>query len=140
MSQSISYADAGVSIDNANRAVAKIREYARSTFNERTLTEIGSFGGMFSGAFPNMAEPILVAPGVEPECALGDEMKGNTGEILSAVNGKTLQARADSRRMVLRSEDEHRTGSAHLVPSERPRAGGDAEGEVEREPALAGLG
>lgn len=61
MAQSISYADAGVSIDNANRAVAKIREYARSTFNERTLTEIGSFGGMFSGAFPNMTEPILVA-------------------------------------------------------------------------------
>jgi phosphoribosylformylglycinamidine cyclo-ligase len=57
----ISYEDAGVSIDNANRAVAKIREFARATFNERTLTEIGSFGGMFSGAFPNMAEPILVA-------------------------------------------------------------------------------
>lgn len=61
MSRSISYADAGVSIDNANLAVAKIREYARSTFNERTLTEIGSFGGMFAGAFPDMAEPILVA-------------------------------------------------------------------------------
>ena len=61
MAQSISYADAGVSIDNANRAVAKIREFARSTFNERTLTEIGSFGGMFSGAFPDMADPILVA-------------------------------------------------------------------------------
>ncbi|HEV7698698.1 MAG TPA: phosphoribosylformylglycinamidine cyclo-ligase [Pyrinomonadaceae bacterium] len=57
----ISYADAGVSIDNANRAVAKIRDYARSTFNERTLTEIGSFGGMFSAAFPQMTEPILVA-------------------------------------------------------------------------------
>jgi phosphoribosylformylglycinamidine cyclo-ligase len=61
MPQQISYADAGVSIDNANRAVAKIREFARSTFNDRTLTEIGSFGGMFSGAFPGMAEPILVA-------------------------------------------------------------------------------
>lgn len=61
MTDSISYADAGVSIDNANLAVAKIREYARSTFNERTLTEIGSFGGMFAGAFPSMAEPILVA-------------------------------------------------------------------------------
>ena len=61
MSKSISYADAGVSIDNANRAVAKIRDFARSTFNERTLTEIGSFGGMFSGAFPDMADPILVA-------------------------------------------------------------------------------
>ena len=61
MTQPISYADAGVSIDNANLAVAKIREYARSTFNERTLTEIGSFGGMFSAAFPQMAEPVLVA-------------------------------------------------------------------------------
>lgn len=59
--KAISYADAGVSIDNANLAVNKIREFARSTFNERTLTEIGSFGGMFAGAFPDMAEPILVA-------------------------------------------------------------------------------
>lgn len=59
--KAISYADAGVSIDNANLAVAKIREYARSTFNERTLTEIGSFGGMFAGAFPDLSEPILVA-------------------------------------------------------------------------------
>lgn len=58
---SISYADAGVSIDNANLAVAKIRDYAKSTFNERTLTEIGSFGGMFSAMFPDMEEPILVA-------------------------------------------------------------------------------
>jgi phosphoribosylformylglycinamidine cyclo-ligase len=59
--KAISYADAGVSIDKANVAVAKIREYARSTFNDRTLTEIGSFGGMFSAGFPQMAEPILVA-------------------------------------------------------------------------------
>lgn len=61
MTKPLTYADAGVSIDNANRAVARIREYARSTFNERTLTEIGSFGGMFSAAFPDMAEPVLVA-------------------------------------------------------------------------------
>jgi len=61
MTTSISYADAGVSIDNANLAVAKIRDYAKSTFNERTLTEIGSFGGMFSAMFPDMTEPILVA-------------------------------------------------------------------------------
>ncbi|MEP6902608.1 MAG: phosphoribosylformylglycinamidine cyclo-ligase [Actinomycetota bacterium] len=61
MANSISYSDAGVSIDNANLAVSKIRNFARNTFNERTLTEIGSFGGMFSGAFPEMREPILVA-------------------------------------------------------------------------------
>jgi len=61
MSKAVTYADAGVSIDKANLAVAKIRDLARSTFNERTLTDIGSFGGMFSAAFPQMAEPILVA-------------------------------------------------------------------------------
>lgn len=61
MSNSVSYSDAGVSIDNANLAVEKIKNFAKSTFNERTLTEIGSFGGMFSGAFPEMREPILVA-------------------------------------------------------------------------------
>ena len=61
MTEQISYADAGVSIDNANRAVERIREFAKSTFNERTLTDIGSFGGMFSAAFPEMSEPILVA-------------------------------------------------------------------------------
>jgi phosphoribosylformylglycinamidine cyclo-ligase len=61
MTKSISYSDAGVSIDKANEAVSKIREFAKATFNERTLTEIGSFGGMFSAAFPEMSEPVLVA-------------------------------------------------------------------------------
>jgi len=61
MSDSISYSDAGVSIDKANLAVEKIKQYAKNTFNSRTLTEIGSFGGMFSGAFPSMSDPILVA-------------------------------------------------------------------------------
>lgn len=61
MAKSISYSDAGVSIDNANLAVAKIKEFAKTTFNARTLTEIGSFGGMFSAAFPEMSAPILVA-------------------------------------------------------------------------------
>jgi phosphoribosylformylglycinamidine cyclo-ligase len=61
MIKPISYADAGVSIDNANLALDKIKNYAKSTFNERTLTEIGSFGGMFSAMFPEMREPVLVA-------------------------------------------------------------------------------
>lgn len=61
MTNSISYSDAGVSIDNANLALKKIKTFAKSTFNQKTLTEIGSFGGMFSGMFPEMREPILVA-------------------------------------------------------------------------------
>src|SRR5438552_10251994 len=61
MTKPATYADAGVDIDAANRATAKIKELARKTFNERTLSEIGSFGGMFDGAFPEMRRPVLVA-------------------------------------------------------------------------------
>jgi len=61
MTKSISYSDAGVSIDAANRAVERIKSMARATFNARTLSEIGSFGGMFDGAFPGLAAPVLVA-------------------------------------------------------------------------------
>lgn len=61
MTKPVSYSDAGVSIDTANEAVKKISEYAKSTFNERTLTNIGSFGGMFDAKFPEMSEPILVS-------------------------------------------------------------------------------
>ena len=61
MTSSISYRDSGVDIDAATRATDRIKELARTTFNQRTLSEIGSFGGMFDGAFPNMSQPVLVA-------------------------------------------------------------------------------
>src|ERR1700752_1265228 len=61
MPNSISYSDAGVDIDAATRATDKIKELARTTFNQRTLSEIGSFGGMFDGAFPGLSQPVLVA-------------------------------------------------------------------------------
>ena len=61
MTKPITYSDAGVDIDAATRATDKIKELARRTFNERTLSEIGSFGGMFDGAFPNLKQPVLVA-------------------------------------------------------------------------------
>src|SRR6266403_906145 len=61
MTESISYSDAGVSIDAANVAVERIKKLAASTFNARTLTEIGSFGGMFDAAFPALKQPVLVA-------------------------------------------------------------------------------
>src|SRR5690242_6927405 len=61
MTKPISYSEAGVDIDAATRATDRIKELARRTFNERTLSEIGSFGGMFDGAFPHMAQPVLVA-------------------------------------------------------------------------------
>jgi len=61
MTKPVSYSDAGVDIDAATRATDRIKELARATFNQRTLSEIGSFGGMFDGDFPNLAQPVLVA-------------------------------------------------------------------------------
>jgi phosphoribosylformylglycinamidine cyclo-ligase len=55
----VSYRDAGVDIDEADRAVSAIRKMARNTFTKGVLTDIGSFGGCF--ALPKMKEPVLVS-------------------------------------------------------------------------------
>jgi phosphoribosylformylglycinamidine cyclo-ligase len=59
MARPISYKDAGVNIDEADRAVADIRRMARATFTKGVLTEIGSFGACF--AVPKMKQPVLVS-------------------------------------------------------------------------------
>lgn len=61
MNDSITYKDAGVDIDAANRATEQIKKLARSTFNENVFSEIGGFGGMFNGIFPDTREPVLVS-------------------------------------------------------------------------------
>ncbi|NBO63514.1 MAG: phosphoribosylformylglycinamidine cyclo-ligase [Acidobacteria bacterium] len=61
MSKIVTYKDAGVDIDAADIATSRIRQLARTTFNQGVLSDIGSFGGMFSGLFPQMREPVLVA-------------------------------------------------------------------------------
>ena len=55
----VSYKDAGVNIDEAEKAVSAIRKMARATFTSGVLTEIGSFGGCF--ALPKMKQPVLVS-------------------------------------------------------------------------------
>ncbi len=58
-SQPIRYTDAGVSIDEADRAVKRIRSYARSTYTPGVLTDIGSFGGGFK--LGKYREPVLIS-------------------------------------------------------------------------------
>ena len=55
----ISYKDAGVDIQEADRAVDSIRRMARRTFNENVLTDIGSFGGGFR--LHGYRDPVLVS-------------------------------------------------------------------------------
>jgi phosphoribosylformylglycinamidine cyclo-ligase len=54
------YADAGVDIDAANRAVAGMASAVRATYGPRVLSEVGSFGGLFSAAGLGR-DPVLVA-------------------------------------------------------------------------------
>ena len=55
----VAYRDAGVNIDEADRAVQSIRRMARSTFSENVLTDIGSFGGGFR--LQGFKDPVLVS-------------------------------------------------------------------------------
>ena len=55
----IRYQDAGVSIDEADRAVSLIRRHARGTFTPSVLTDIGSFGGGY--LLRGWKKPVLVS-------------------------------------------------------------------------------
>ena len=55
----IGYKQAGVDINEADRAVAFIRKHARTTFNPRVLTDIGSFGGGY--LLSRWKRPVLVS-------------------------------------------------------------------------------
>lgn len=57
----MTYRDAGVDIDKKMAAVGGIGKLVQSTFGPRVLHDLGSFGGMFSGLFPDLEEPVLVA-------------------------------------------------------------------------------
>lgn len=54
----IRYQDAGVNIDEANRAVGRIKKLARATFSAAVRTEIGSFGAGYRLA--GMKKPVLI--------------------------------------------------------------------------------
>src|SRR5215469_17702712 len=55
----VAYRDAGVNIDEADRAVDSIRRMARATFTPGVLTDIGSFGGGFR--LQGFRDPVLVS-------------------------------------------------------------------------------
>ncbi len=55
----IRYRDAGVDIDEADRAVSQIKKFARSTFTPGVLTDIGTFGALYRLA--GFRKPVLVS-------------------------------------------------------------------------------
>lgn len=57
----ITYASAGVNIDAGEELVHRIKPIVRRTFNDKVLTDIGGFGGLYDGRFPDMKSPVLVS-------------------------------------------------------------------------------
>jgi phosphoribosylformylglycinamidine cyclo-ligase len=55
----VRYADAGVNIDEADRALASIKKHARQTFTRSVLADIGAFGALYSLA--GWKRPVLVS-------------------------------------------------------------------------------
>ena len=55
----VRYRDAGVNIDEADRALGSIKKLARQTFTRGVLTDIGSFGAAFQ--LTGFSKPVLVS-------------------------------------------------------------------------------
>src|ERR671930_500738 len=61
LAESITYADAGVNIERANRAKQRIKFLAQKTFTRAVLSDIGGFGGLFAIDKKKYREPVLVS-------------------------------------------------------------------------------
>ncbi len=57
----ITYKDSGVNIEGGNTFVKNIAPLVKSTFSDRVITDIGGFGALFSGSFPELKDPVLVS-------------------------------------------------------------------------------
>jgi len=61
MNKPLTYSDAGVDIDKADRLVQSIKSIAQQTRVSGVMGEIGGFGGLFSLNVSNMESPVLVS-------------------------------------------------------------------------------
>jgi len=61
MKKPLTYADAGVDINKANRLVDQIKKIAKGTFRSHVLSDIGGFGSLFSLSTENYQSPVLVS-------------------------------------------------------------------------------
>ena len=59
--EGLSYRRAGVDLEESRRSLAAIKDSVRSTFTPSVIGDVGSFGGMFSAAFPGYEDPVLVS-------------------------------------------------------------------------------
>lgn len=58
---SLTYAAAGVDIDQAERSLRGVTDAIKATHNDNVIGGVGSFGAMYAANFGDMARPILVS-------------------------------------------------------------------------------
>ena len=82
--KSIEYKDAGVNIDEADRAVSLIRAHAKKTFTAGVMTDIGSFGAGF--LLKDWKNPVLISSadgvGTKLKVAFAANKHDTVGECL----------------------------------------------------------
>ncbi|MCP4629153.1 MAG: phosphoribosylformylglycinamidine cyclo-ligase, partial [bacterium] len=61
MTNSLTYADAGVDVDKANRLVDIVKKIAQQTRRSGVMGEIGGFGGLFALNVGHFDNPVLVS-------------------------------------------------------------------------------
>ncbi|MEO5936227.1 MAG: phosphoribosylformylglycinamidine cyclo-ligase [Terriglobales bacterium] len=75
--KSVTYADAGVDIQRANKTKQRIKYLAQKTFNRGVLSDIGGFGGLFAIDKTKFKDPVLVSSvdGVGTKLKVAFQMK-----------------------------------------------------------------
>ena len=59
--QKVTYKNSGVSIENADKLINKIKPIAKKTFNENVIGNIGGFGALYDISRLNYKKPVLVS-------------------------------------------------------------------------------
>jgi phosphoribosylformylglycinamidine cyclo-ligase len=59
--EQLTYAESGVDIDEAGRALRSVLADIQSTYSPQVVSGVGGFGGLFRAQFPEMADPLLVS-------------------------------------------------------------------------------
>ncbi|MBN2402223.1 MAG: phosphoribosylformylglycinamidine cyclo-ligase [Spirochaetes bacterium] len=83
----MTYKDSGVDVESGNNFVKQIAPIVKSTFSRRVITDIGGFGALFSGSFPELKDPVLVSgtDGVGTKLKIAQMMKKHDTIGIDAV-------------------------------------------------------
>ena len=116
-SKTITYADAGVNIDQANRTKQRIKYLAHKTFTKGVLSEIGGFGGLFA---VDKTQVPRSDPGLQRGRRRHQAETGFRNEAFTTPSAPTWSTTAST---ILRFRAPRRSSSWTISPSAKLDAG-----------------